>query len=305
MAVFIGNTNSVTFTGRGGKVYTAANGTVIDVDPSDIALAFLNSWSQADTSVWPGKGDTAGFGAIENEDFVSPIKIAQSAIPFIVAGSGSMGNNGAVTLSTAIPTGCGTNGCYLYLPINSISSTLPAAAGWYYCVMSSTTVGQVFNNPYVAGNFTGQPYVPSAPLAFATTGPGAFTGVATAVTGPSYTLPANYMGRDGVLEITALFGFTGTVSSKNMVIKLGTSTIFTFTTTTAANVSAQALLTVQNQGLTNSQVTSQSGTLGANTVAQVYSSQDTTTALALALSGTKVAADNLIFDAFAAVLTPG
>lgn len=305
MAVFIGNANSVTFTGRGGTVYTAANGTVIDVPPSDVALACLNNWSQADTSTWPGKGSTAAFGAFENDDAVSPIKVVVSAIPFIIAGTGSMGNNGAITLSTAIPTGCGTNGCYVYLPINSISSSLPAAAGWYYCVMSSTTVGQVFNNPYTSTLFTGQPYIPATPLAFATTGPGAFTGVATAVTGPSFVLPANLMGMSGLLEITALFGYTGTVSSKNMVIKLGTATVFTFTTTTAANISTQALVTVQNQGVANSQVVSQQGTLGANSVAQQYSTQDTGTALTLAISGTKVAADNLIFDAFSAVVTPG
>jgi len=305
MAVFIGNANSVTFTGRGGTVYTAANGTVIDVPPSDVALASQNNWSQADTSTWPGKGATAGFGAFENDDAVSPIKVCQFAIPFIVAGSGSMGNNGALTLSTALPTGCGTNGCYVYLPINSISASLPAAAGWYYCVMSSTTVGTVYNNPYTSTLFSGQPYIPASPTAFATTGPGAFTGVATAVNGPSFTLPANLMGQNGVLEITALFGYSGTTSSKNMVLKLGTATIFTFTTTTAANVSTQALLTVQNQGVTNSQVTSQSGTLGAINSVNVYSAQDTTTSLAIALSGTKVAADNLIFDALSAFVTPG
>lgn len=303
MAVFIGNANSVTFTGRLGTSYTASNGAIIDVPPSDVALACLNGWSQADTSVWPGKGATAGFGAVENEDFVSPVKIAQTGIPFIMAGSGSMGNNGALTLTTALPTGCGGTGAYIYLPANAIVAA--SAAGWYYCVMSSTTAGTVYNNQYVSTNFSGQPYIPANPVAFATTGPGAFTGVSTAQTAYSFNVPGGLMGQDGVLEITGTFGYTGTTSSKNMTVKLGTATIYSFTTTTAANISTQAFLTVQNQNKTNAQVTNQGGTVGANTAAQVYSSIDTTVTQTLAVSGTKVAADNLVFDAFSAILTPG
>lgn len=286
------------FTGRNGTAYAATVPT--DFPPAEIGLAFANGWSGMSVTTFPGLSDVPQFGVQNPIGVVPQIKLAQTAVPFIVASSGSMGNNGAISGLTSLPATY-SNGCFLYLPAGAIAAG--SLAGWYYAVMSSATAGTVYNLTYTSG----QPYVPASTtgLAFVTTGPGAFTGVSTAVTGPNFPLPANMMGPNGVLELAAVFGCAGTTSSKTVAVKLGSATIYTQATTTAANVSALALLTCQNQGLTNAQVSNQTGTLGFSATGQTYSSQDTTSALTLALTATKVAADFVIFDAFSATVTPG
>jgi hypothetical protein len=286
------------FTGRNGTAYVAT--TPQDFPPSDINLAMANGWANSSLATFPGLADVPQNGVNNPLGAIPQMKLAQTAIPFIKASSGSMANNGALTGLAALPATY-SNGCYLWLPANAISSG--SAAGWYFAVMSSTTAGTVYNLTYTSG----QPYVPATPsqFAFVTTGPGAFTGVATAVTGPSFTLPANTMGPNGVLELAAVYGCAGSTNSKTVAIKLGSATIYTQTTTTAANVAALALLTCQNQGLTNSQVSNQTGSVGFSATGQTYSTQDTTTNLTLALSGTAIATENLIFDAFSATVTPG
>lgn len=288
------------FTGRNGTVYSAT--IPQDFQPSDINLAFANGWVNSSIATFPGLSDVPQFGVANPLGAVPQLKLAQTAVPFIKASSGSMGNNGALTGLAALPATY-SNGCYLYLPAGAIAAGVPAAAGWYFAVMSSATAGTVYNLTYTSG----QPFVPATPsqFAFTTTGPGAFTGVATAVSGPSFTLPANVMGPNGVLELAAVYGCAGSTNSKTVAIKLGTATIYTQTTTTAANVAALALLTCQNQGLTNAQVSNQTGSVGFSATGQTYSTQDTTTNLTLALNGMAIATENLIFDAFSATVTPG
>ena len=292
--------NGSGFTGRNGTVY--ATTVTTDFPPADIGLAFSNGWVNMSVTAFPGLSDVPQLGVNMSVGAIPQIKLAQTAIPFVIASSGSMGNNGALTGLTALPATY-SNGCYIYLPAGAIASGVPAAAAWYFAIMSSATAGTVYNNTYSSG----QPYVltASTATAFATTGPGAFTGVATAVTGPNWTVPANMMGPNGVLELAAVYGCAGTTSSKTCAIKLGSATIYTLATTTAANVACLALLTCQNQGQTNAQVSNQTGTLGYGATGQTYSTQDTTTALTLALTGTKVAADFIVFDAFSATVTPG
>src|SRR5579859_1785192 len=108
------------------------------------------------------------------------LKYTANGIPFIVANTGTMGNNGALTLGTALPSTYAN--AYVYLPANAISAG--SAAGWYFCQFSSTTVGTVFNNTYSSGT----PQIPAALVSFATTGPGAYTGVTTQITGPNFTI---------------------------------------------------------------------------------------------------------------------
>lgn len=285
------------FTKRGG----ASSGTApFDAGPEDVALAYSNGWVAMSQSAFPGLSDVPQFGVANPLGTVAQFKLAQTAIPFIIASSGSMANNGAMTGLTALPATY-SNGCYVNLPASAISAG--SAAGWYFCIMSSTTAGTVYNNTYTSG--VPFQWTASTATAFATTGPGAFTGVSAATNGPQFTLNANTMGPNGVLELCAVYGCTGSVNSKTCAVKLGSATIYTQTTTTAANVACLALLTCQNQGLTNSQVSNQTGTLGFSATGQTYSAVDTTTNLTLALVGTKVAAENLIFDAFSATVTPG
>ncbi len=95
------------------------------------------------------------------------IPLVSGGVPVYVPSSGSIANNGALTLTTALPLIYPN--VYLYFPANAIAAG--SAAGKYYCQMSSTTVGVIFNNTYVSGT----PVVPTSPTAFVTTGPGAYT----------------------------------------------------------------------------------------------------------------------------------
>lgn len=291
--------SGVTFTKRNG---TASGVVTQDFNPEDVALAFLNGWQPMSLSTFPGLSDVPQYGVPNPLGTVSQNKFAQTAIPFVIASSGSMANNGAISGLAALPATY-SNGCYLYLPVNSISASLPASAGWYFAIMSSATAGTVYNNNYASG----QPvlWTAATATAFVTTGPGAFTGVSTAVTGPNWSLPANTLGPNGVLEIAAVYGCAGSVNSKTVGVSFGAAAIYSQTTTTAANVAALALLTCQNQGKTNAQVSNQTGAVGFSATGQTYSTQDTTTNLTLAMTGTKVAAENLIFDSFSVTVTPG
>src|SRR6478735_660988 len=128
-----------------------------------------------------------------------PRSLFRCAVPFIMPTSGSMANNGVLTLSVALPVAV-ANG-YIYLPANAIVAG--SAAGWYYATFSTTTAGVVFNNVYTPAT-DGVPVVPASPTAFVTTGPGAFTAVVTAQDGPTFTLPADTMGPNGKIVFEAV-----------------------------------------------------------------------------------------------------
>src|SRR5690349_20306203 len=66
-----------------------------------------------------------------------PYVLAQCGIPFIKASSGTMGNNGALSGLTALPTTYAK--AFIWLPAGAIAAGVPAAATWYYVQMSSTT----------------------------------------------------------------------------------------------------------------------------------------------------------------------
>ena len=144
-------------------------------------------------------------GTIADVTLTRPVgveyKLAHGAVPVGLAPSGTMGNNGAVTLGTALNTTYAAS--YLYYPAGAVAAGVPASADFLYTVMSSTTVGQVFNNSMSANvDANGIPQVPASPTAFVTTGPGAFTGVtASTITLFTLVIPAAAMGTNGQYEL--------------------------------------------------------------------------------------------------------
>lgn len=138
-------------------------------------------------------------------------------IPFAIPSSGTIGNNGAITLGTAFLTTHPS--IYLYLPAGAIVTG--SAAGWYYAVMSSATAGVVYNNVYT----TGQPTIPASPAAFATTGPGAYAGVTGYINGPTATVPAGLLGVNGQVEWNLVGYQNSSAGSKQVSPNLGGSFI--------------------------------------------------------------------------------
>jgi hypothetical protein len=223
--------------------------------------------------------------------------LAKCGIPFIIAPTGTMGNNGAITLGTALPTTYAN--AYIYLPANAIQAG--SSVGWYFCQMSSATVGTVFNNTYT----TGVPSIPASPTAFVSTGPGAYTGVTTAVSGPQISIPAGSLGILGELRTAALCGTINNANTKTLTLTVGGSTVKSLAITTS--VSCEVLSTVYCRGSQSAQVSHASGQFGPGTAggSPVYNSINFANAQTWILGGQlAVATDFLVLEAFAIEVMP-
>ena len=167
--------------------------------------------------------------------------VFQTASPkFIVPPTGTMGNNGALTLGTALPYVPANS--FLWLPASAISTG--SAAGWYFAQFSSTTAGTVYNNTYTYGQV---PAVPSPLVPFATTGPGAYTGVTTEVQGPTYAMPANTMGTHSTLKVTTLYTMPKNADNKTLRTAVS-GTDFYADTQAGSTIAAQGTTTLITNG---------------------------------------------------------
>lgn len=148
----------------------------------------------------------------------APYLLYQSAIPVALPSSGSIGANGALTLTTALPSIYSS--IWLYFPAGAVYSGSPA--GVYYTQMSSTTVGQVFNVRLTSG----EPYIPSSPAAVVDAGPGAYTQY-TAGSVALLTMPllGGSMGANGALRLRGVWVTPSTTNVASQVIKLGGTVI--------------------------------------------------------------------------------
>jgi hypothetical protein len=165
---------------------------------------------------------------------LSAVIQAQLGVPFIIPSSGSMANNGAITLTTALPITY--SNCYLYLPASAISAG--STAGWYFAQMSSTTVGTVFNNTYSSG----KPTIPASPTAFVTTGPGAYTQVVTEQTAHSITIPGGSLGSQGRIKAYALMSCPNNANNKTLQIKYGGTSFVSQTITTNLSTRIEGII---------------------------------------------------------------
>lgn len=290
-------TGGTSFTNRS----NVATGTAAqDFAPQDIGIAHQSGWVAMNQTQFPALLDFANYGGLSQVGAIVPAKTFQTGVPMILAPTGSMANNGVLTGGTAFPTGFMNGGTYQYFPAGAIAAG--SLAGWYYTLMSSTTAGVVYNNIYTAG----QPYVPAVPTPFVTTGPGAFTGVTTAVVALSFPIAANTMGPNGLLEISMLIGYHGSINNKTVTVKVGAATIFSVVNATAATLAYQALINWGNQGQTGFQYAQTVGAMGALTTAQTYTAIDTTQIQTVTVNFTNATATDWIsLDNFSAIVTPG
>lgn len=221
--------------------------------------------------------------------------LAKWGVPFIVASTGTMGNNGAVSAMTALPATF-SNGAWLYLPAGAVAAGVPAAASWLWFVASSATAGTVYNSTYTSGVPT-----PGTTTAFATTGPGAFTGVTTEVTGPQITIPANSLGTAGHLRATTSFALTNNANAKSAKVKLG-ATDFTGGAMSLASAANQiGWVDIFATGATNQQIGREVNLLGSNVIGigSTYNGAiDMTTSQTLAYTFTRsgAATDSYVFE---------
>jgi hypothetical protein len=140
--------------------------------------------------------------------------VSGTAVPTGIPSSGTIGDNGALTLTTAFPR-IFAEGIYLYFPAGAISAG--SAAGLYWTVMSSTTAGVIYANTHTSGDTV----IPASPTPIVATGPGAYTQVLTEVILRQNNIIAGSMGVNGSLRTTVKFLYVQNANSKTISIKLG------------------------------------------------------------------------------------
>lgn len=173
--------------------------------------------------------------------------LLQCGVSIGIAPTGTMGANGAVTLGTALNTTY-SGGIWLYYPSGAVYSG--SAAGFFWTVMSSTTLGTVYNNIYVPG--TNAFDIPASPTAVSDAGPGAFTGVTSEITALSVTVPGGLMGNNGSILSYGLRNHNNSAGNKTLRIKYGATTIANRNDTTS--VTSAFSTSFSNMGSTSRQM---------------------------------------------------
>jgi hypothetical protein len=199
-----------------------------------------------------------------------------------------MGNNGAVSGMTALPTTY-SGGAWLYLPAGAVAAGEPAAAAFRWFVGSSTSAGTVYNSSW---DGTGIPPAGTA-TAYVTTGPGAFTGVAAGeILVATVTVPAGAMGPNGFLELNGEAQNNTAAGNKTFRVDFGGTDLFQVIATT--NSAGPVVAHIRNKGL----ATRQHGTGFTAVGTQVltsglsYSSVDSGSAVSLTFTLEKATATN-------------
>ena len=100
------------------------------------------------------------------------------------------------------------------------------------------------------------------------------------------TIPANAMGANGTLRVTAFMSGTGTAGNRTAKIKFGGTTYYDSGAIAGGSfLSARVMMTVSNSNATNAQVGSPSGGLAISSTAKVTSAVDTTAAVTVLITG--------------------
>lgn len=287
------------------RVTGSSTGTATqDIYTADMSLASANGWVQLPQNQWPALLDVPDYSVPTNTvGALNGFNLFQTGVPLIMAPTTTPGSSGTFTLGTAGPTGFWGGSCYLYTPASAWTS--PAnTAGWYYGVLTSTTLGTLYTNTYSSG----LPFIPgTAALGAVVPGSaGTWTGVTSAQAGLSFTLPANIMGPNGQIIFEFLLGFHASTNNKTVTIKVGTNTVFSLVEATTGIAAYQGQVIWGNQGNAKAQFCQTVGAPGATSNAQTYTTVDTTTNQTVTVNITNsTATDWVSIDSFSAFVVPG
>lgn len=236
----------------------------------------------------------------------TPYVVGNQGVPMVMAGSGSFGNNGALTLTNTIALYSGTTvtSAFVYFPAGAIAASgAGSAAGWYYCLFTTGTAATCYNNTYTSGT----PTIPASPTAFTTTGPGAYVGASSTQTAYSVSIPGNTLGVNGGLRLTVSAAYTNSGNTKTITIAYGGSTIFQATPTTTQNFATQ--VGFKNGGSAGLQYVTNNNAavpLGASGASPLNFAVDSTQAqnLTVTLANATPASNNLILTNLTAEVVP-
>ena len=246
-------------------------------------------------------GGAGAFGVFSNLTVSGgnvPYVWVHYAIPIINLGSGSMGNNGALSGITALGTTYAN--AYVLVPAGAIAAGVPASPDYYYAQFSSTTVATLFNNTLSANlDAVGGPTIPASPTAFSTTGPGAFTAATTATTMLTLTLPAASMSATGELYVDFSVIPTNNANAKTSTVTFGGTNLFNQSIASVPAIWGHSEISNRNSASVQSSLNYM--TTGSNTVTgtfQVYSAVNTAAAVSIAFlsNHSGAATDNIVLE---------
>lgn len=213
--------------------------------------------------------------------------LAQSAVPWGIANSGTIATAGTVALGTALNTTY-TGGIWLYYPAAAFAAS---AAGFYWTVMSSTTAGTVFTTQTSGVQVTGSN--------------AAYTGDTTIRTAVTINLPGNSVGANGSFKTLISGSINNSAGAKTLTTKLGASTLGAVAATTNTAIGMNSLTSNRNSLALNktSNNTALTGTTG---MSQTWTTIDTSTDQSITLNLTlAVATDVLVMEGYLIEVLPG
>lgn len=155
--------------------------------------------------------------------------LSQTGLPMIIPSSGVLtpGTSAQLALTTALPATF-SGGCYMFFPANALSGS--SAAGFYYVVMSSTTVGTIYTTVYA----TGTPAIPANPVGFTVT-TAIYAQSTSAQIAVTVALPGNSLGVGGAIDWYTHGSNSNSANNKVCAVKYSSFTIGTRTETTTTS----------------------------------------------------------------------
>lgn len=123
----------------------------------------------------------------------------------VIAGTGTIAANGTLTLNVAAPI-IMDGGAWLHFPAGAV---VGGQAGFYWTVMSSTTVGQVYTNFINIATSTSLPQKPTGSLTLATGSNSSYSNSAGSFNFINLTIPANTIQQGSAMKIGLKWGGSG------------------------------------------------------------------------------------------------
>ena len=230
------------YTGGGAEIRLTASATS-EIDFEVAVTPDIASDTVALIKTNPLTGGVTGLVGPSGETITLVTGLIVTSVPVGIAQSGTVSAGGAITFANAMPNAY-AGGIWLYFPAGAINDNA-GAAGFYWCVGSSTTVFSVKSN-YVAA--MGVPTVPTVTGTAVGSGAG-YTGVTSVVTLISKTLPANSIGDNGLLRGTLSAYNNNSAGTKTVRFALDGTNLGGATSTTATEQSQD--IAFRNAGVKN------------------------------------------------------
>lgn len=223
--------------------------------------------------------------------------VGQTGIPCIVVPNGTVATNGTITAGTALALTY--TKAWIYLPAGAVSGGL---AGWYYCVFSSTTVGQVYT-AYQAAPML-RPYVPDTLTAAVGSNSSYTQSTGADIVLGSVEIPANTIGAQGAVDVHFFTSFYSSANDKITKLKFGGSDVVTNTATTTAGLTARKRIQNRATGVQAIQAAFETGA-GVATTASLLAI-DTTADVVVAVTGQlETATEYIVLESFCVEVLPG